>query len=73
MTETMSYEAGAAIFAAAEQRGPKVYFGVADIDAAIARVRELGGEAGDKQEIPGIGFYAECPGRDAGLSGGAAR
>ena len=54
----MSYEAGGAIFAASEASGPIVYFGVDDVDAAVARVEELGGERGEKQEIPGIGFYA---------------
>ena len=56
----MSYAAGGAIFGAPQQDGVKVYFGVDDIDAAIARVTELGGSAGDKQEIPGIGWYASC-------------
>jgi predicted enzyme related to lactoylglutathione lyase len=46
--------------ASPEPTGPTVFFGVEDLDAAIARVRELGGEAGEKQEIPGIGFYAQC-------------
>jgi predicted enzyme related to lactoylglutathione lyase len=56
----MSYEAGGAIVASAEQTGPTVFFGVEDLDAAIARVREVVGEAGEKQEIPGIGYYARC-------------
>ena len=56
----MSHDVGGAIFSDAEQHGPKVYFGVADIDPAIARVRDLGGTAGEKQEIPGVGWYAEC-------------
>jgi uncharacterized protein len=34
--------------------------GTDDIDAAIARVRELGGEASDAQEIPGVGRYSQC-------------
>jgi hypothetical protein len=37
-----------------------VYFGVADIDAAVARTRELGGQAEDKQPIPHIGWFAHC-------------
>jgi predicted enzyme related to lactoylglutathione lyase len=37
----------------------RVCFEVADIDAALARVRELGGRAGDPQEIPS-GRWAEC-------------
>ena len=56
----MTYEAGGAIMAAPEQNGPIVYFGVEDIDAAIARVGELGGSGGEKQEIPGVGVYANC-------------
>jgi uncharacterized protein len=56
----LTYEAGGAIFAAPEQKGPMVFFGVENIDSAIARVRELGGEAGEKQEIPGVGYYAHC-------------
>jgi uncharacterized protein len=56
----MSYEAGGAIFGSPEQNGPMVFFGVPDIEAATARVGELGGEGGEKQEIPGIGYYAHC-------------
>jgi uncharacterized protein len=40
--------------------GPIVYFGTTDIDASIARARELGGSADDKQPIPGIGWFARC-------------
>ena len=56
----MSYEAGGALFGATEQNGPLVFFGVEEIDTAISRVEELGGEGGEKQEIPGIGYYAQC-------------
>jgi predicted enzyme related to lactoylglutathione lyase len=31
-----------------------------DIEADLAKVRELGGEADDKQPIPGIGWFARC-------------
>ena len=31
---------------------PEVYFGVDDIEAAVARVRELGGHSDDPQAIP---------------------
>ncbi len=37
-----------------------VYFDTDDIDAQIARVRELGGEAEDKQPVPGMGWTAQC-------------
>lgn len=56
----MTYEAGGAIFAAPSQNGPIVYFGVDDVDEAAARVKELGGTGGEKQEIPGVGYYAIC-------------
>jgi uncharacterized protein len=55
-------EPGGAIYPSDEQggSGPIVYFGTSDIDASVARVRELGGEAGDKQPIPTIGWFAQC-------------
>lgn len=40
--------------------GPLVYFGGEDIDADIANVRGVGGEAEDKQPIPGIGWFTRC-------------
>lgn len=40
--------------------GPVVYFDSDDIDADLAKVRELGGNAEDKQPIPGIGWFARC-------------
>ena len=56
----MTYEGGGAIVKARVEAGPTVYFGTVDIDAAIARVRDLGGEAAEKQEIAGVGSYAQC-------------
>ena len=56
----LTFAAGGAIYKAPERKGPTLYFGTDDIDAAIARVHELGGEAGEKQEIPNIGRYALC-------------
>jgi hypothetical protein len=55
-----SYEAGGAIHGALGQNGILAYFGVADINDARARVRDLGGKAEDVLEIPGVGFYAHC-------------
>ena len=48
-------------------RGPIVYFATDEIDAELAKVRELGGEAEDKQPIPGVGWFARCkdPDRNA--------
>lgn len=44
-----------------EERRIDVFFGVDDIDAAVARVRELGGEAeAAGPETPGFGRFAFC-------------
>ena len=43
-----------------DETGTKLYFDTDDIDASIAKVRELGGKAGDKQPIPGIGWFTHC-------------
>jgi predicted enzyme related to lactoylglutathione lyase len=40
--------------------GPIVYFDTDDIDASIAKVRELGGAADDKQPVPTHGWFAGC-------------
>src|SRR5256885_13510572 len=40
--------------------GPIVYYGSDDIDGDLAKVREFGGEADEKQPIPGIGWFARC-------------
>ena len=54
-------EPGGAIYPYEERDGHFiVYFDTEDIDATIARTRELGGEAGDKTAIPGIGWFARC-------------
>ena len=37
-----------------------VYFDTDDIEATIAKVRELGGEAADKQPVPGFGWFSGC-------------
>jgi uncharacterized protein len=42
------------------QAGTVIYYGSDDIDADLAKVRELGGDAEDKQPIPGIGWFARC-------------
>ena len=43
-----------------DARGVIVYFDTDDIDASIAKARELGGEAEDKQPIPHVGWFARC-------------
>ena len=40
--------------------GYLVYMDTDDIDASVAKVRELGGEAGDKQPIPMTGWFSHC-------------
>ena len=53
--------AGAAIYAAeGDQRGLRPYFDVDDINAGAARVRELGGDAGDALPVPQMGWFAQC-------------
>jgi predicted enzyme related to lactoylglutathione lyase len=37
-----------------------VYFDTDDIDGAIAKVRESGGQADEKQPIPGVGWFASA-------------
>jgi predicted enzyme related to lactoylglutathione lyase len=51
---------GGAIKPANGKKGALVYFGTDDIDASVARVRELGGIASDAQEIPGVGRFSAC-------------
>jgi predicted enzyme related to lactoylglutathione lyase len=52
---------GAAIFASDEpKKHPNVYLSADDIDASIAKVRELGGQAEDKSPVPGFGWFAAC-------------
>jgi predicted enzyme related to lactoylglutathione lyase len=54
-----SRPAGGLFGGADEASGIDVYFTVDDIAAAGARVRELGGEAGEVQETD-AGLYASC-------------
>ena len=42
------------------KKGTRAYFDVEDINAGVARVRELGGEAADPQPVPGMGWFATC-------------
>ncbi len=52
-------ESGAALYPG-ETGHPNVYFGVDDIDAATAKVRELGGSAEEKQSVPSMGWFVAC-------------
>jgi predicted enzyme related to lactoylglutathione lyase len=53
---------GVAVFPGEDKagQGPIVYFDTDDIDASIAKVRELGGQAEDKQPVPTHGWFAAC-------------
>jgi len=51
---------GGAIFPSEELGNLRVYFDTEDIDATIAKVRELGGEAEDKMPVQGFGWFAGC-------------
>ena len=42
------------------KQGPRVYFDVEDINAGTARVRELGGDAGEPMPVPTMGWFAIC-------------
>ena len=62
---------GGAIYAAdGDKRGTRPYFDVDDINVGIARVKELGGEAGDAMPVPSMGWFSTCTdveGNDFGL------
>jgi predicted enzyme related to lactoylglutathione lyase len=58
----LSETSGAAIYVPDEsgKRGPRVYFDVDDINAAAAKVKELGGSADAPQAVPGMGWFTLC-------------
>jgi uncharacterized protein len=51
---------GGAVYTKMDISGPVLYYGSDDIDADLAKVREHGGEAGEKQPIPHVGWFARC-------------
>jgi uncharacterized protein len=42
------------------KRGARAYFSVDDIKAGAAKVKELGGEAGDPMPVPSMGWFSTC-------------
>jgi predicted enzyme related to lactoylglutathione lyase len=42
------------------EQGPVIYFDSEDIDADLAKVRDLGGQAENKEPIPHVGWFARC-------------
>ena len=51
---------GGAVFGMEGAAGTTIYLGTDDIDADLAKARELGGDADEKQPIPSIGWFAHC-------------
>ena len=60
MVQTSSDQGGAVYPQQEGERGPIVYFDTDNIDKSIAKARELGGKADDKQPIPHVGWFARC-------------
>jgi len=55
-----SETAGAAIMPSEQVGHPNFYFATDDIEASLAKVRELGGQGADKMPVPGHGWFAAC-------------
>ena len=52
---------GGAVYPQQEgEQGPIVYFDSEDIDADLAKVRDLGGSGDEKQPIPHVGWFARA-------------
>jgi predicted enzyme related to lactoylglutathione lyase len=51
---------GGGIYSMEGESGTRLYLGTDDIDGDLAKVKELGGEADDKNPIPGVGWFARC-------------
>jgi predicted enzyme related to lactoylglutathione lyase len=51
---------GGAIYPRQGNEHIRVWFDTDDLDADIGRVRSLGGEATDKEQIPGVGWFTIC-------------
>ena len=42
------------------KRGLRSYFDIDDIDDGMAKVKQLGGEAGEKMPVPSMGWFSVC-------------
>ena len=51
---------GGAIVGGGEPSPLRVYFDTEDIDATMAKVRELGGETEEKMPVQGYGWFVAC-------------
>jgi predicted enzyme related to lactoylglutathione lyase len=45
------------------KKGTRPYFSVDDVNAGVARVRELGGESTEPMPVPNMGWFAMCSDR----------
>jgi predicted enzyme related to lactoylglutathione lyase len=60
MFQASENQAGAVMPSDKAGSGVIVYFDTDDIDGSIAKVRELGGTADEKQPVPTHGWFAAC-------------
>ena len=70
MTRFSENTGGAIMGADGDKRGARVYFDVDDINAGVARVKELGGKADEAMPVPSMGWFAtftDTEGNDFGL------
>jgi hypothetical protein len=51
---------GVAIMQSQEPGHPNYYYDVPDIEASMAKVKDLGGTAGDKMPVPTHGWFSAC-------------
>jgi predicted enzyme related to lactoylglutathione lyase len=58
MTRFSETQGGAIMEGDGGASGPRVYFDVDDINTATAKVKELGGEAGEAMPVPGMGWFS---------------
>ena len=60
LTQTGEAQGGAVYPDEKAGGGLTVYFDTDDIEASLDKVRDAGGDAEEKQPIPGIGWFAGC-------------
>jgi uncharacterized protein len=60
MFQIAENQGGAITGADGGSSGPRAYFDVDDINAGIARVKELGGQASDAMPVPTMGWFSTC-------------
>jgi predicted enzyme related to lactoylglutathione lyase len=60
MVRTGEDQGGAIMPSEDRVTAPIVYFDTDDIDASIAKVKELGGKTEGKMPIPHVGWFAHC-------------